>query len=272
MEAAGLRRPGAARVAGLYELDGDRAAAAELARARRAVEGLLERFWLEDRGYYAMAIDGEGRPSGALASNQGHLLWAGAVPPERARAVRDALMGEELFTGWGIRTWGGPAAYNPVGYHLGTVWPHDTAHVRRRAARVRHGRGLHARLRGPARRGLACGGLPPARTVPPASRERSTTRRCRTGRLPAAGLGRRRDPVSARSRAGAERRWAQRAAARAAASLPRHVDRVDVEKLPSRKPSVDLRFERATGGQVVLTDARIEGDVQVALEIRGSRT
>src|SRR3954466_709628 len=75
-----------------------------------------------------MALDRDGEPSPALGSNQGHLLWAGAVPRERARTVRDALMGDAMNAGWGIRTLGaGEAAFNPVSYHRGSVWPHDTA-------------------------------------------------------------------------------------------------------------------------------------------------
>ena len=72
----------------------------------------------------------DARPSGALASNQGHLLWGLAVTPERATAIRDSLMSDAMFSGWGIRTLAeGEAGYNPVGYHLGTVWPHDTAMI-----------------------------------------------------------------------------------------------------------------------------------------------
>ncbi len=85
-------------------------------------------FWLEDRGYYAVALDGEKRPVDSLASNVGHLLWSGIVPDERVPAVVDLLTGDRLDSGWGIRTFAtGQTGYNPIGYHLGTVWPHDTA-------------------------------------------------------------------------------------------------------------------------------------------------
>ena len=115
-------------LARLFRLDGDEGRAARLHREAGELEERLERFWLDDRGFYAMALDRDGRASGALASNQGHLLWAGAVRPERAVAVRDALMGPGLLSGWGIRTLGrGEAGFNPLGYHLGSVWPHDTA-------------------------------------------------------------------------------------------------------------------------------------------------
>ncbi|NLE71866.1 MAG: amylo-alpha-1,6-glucosidase, partial [Actinomycetales bacterium] len=84
-------------------------------------------FWLPDRGWYALALDRDKRPVDALASNMGHCLWSGIVPPHRAPQVADALLSPEMFTGFGIRTLGsGSAAYNPVSYHNGSVWPHDT--------------------------------------------------------------------------------------------------------------------------------------------------
>jgi glycogen debranching enzyme len=91
--------------------------------ARRAPAELIERFWLPQRGYYAMALGTD-----VLASNQGHLLWAGAVTPDRAAAIRDALMSPRSFSGWGIRTLAeGEPGYDPLSYHNGSVWPHDTA-------------------------------------------------------------------------------------------------------------------------------------------------
>jgi glycogen debranching enzyme len=116
------------RMAHLLELDGDDVAAESLrADAARIADG-LERFWLADRGCYAMALDADKRASAALASNQGHLLWARAVSVERARAIRDALMGDAAYSGWGVRTLSADErAFNPVGYHTGPVWPHDNA-------------------------------------------------------------------------------------------------------------------------------------------------
>jgi glycogen debranching enzyme len=87
-----------------------------------------EDFWLEDRGWYALALDRDKRPVEALASNMGHCLWTGIVDPERAPAVAAHLMGDDLFSGWGIRTLGrSMPAFNPVSYHNGSVWPHDCA-------------------------------------------------------------------------------------------------------------------------------------------------
>ncbi len=83
----------------------------------------VERFWLARRGFYAMALGTD-----VLASNQGHVLWAQDVAPRRARAIRDAMMSPAMFSGWGIRTLAADEPlYDPLSYHLGSVWPHDTA-------------------------------------------------------------------------------------------------------------------------------------------------
>ena len=88
-----------------------------------------EAFWCEARGgYYALALDAEKQRVDALTSNIGHLLWSGIVPPERADAIVDQLMGEELWSGWGVRTMSAAdAGFNPLAYHNGTVWPHDNS-------------------------------------------------------------------------------------------------------------------------------------------------
>jgi glycogen debranching enzyme len=85
-------------------------------------------FWLEDRRYYALALDGDKRPVDALTSNIGHLLWSGIVPDDRADDIVHHLLGSRLFSGWGVRTMAeGDGGYNPIGYHQGTVWPHDNS-------------------------------------------------------------------------------------------------------------------------------------------------
>jgi glycogen debranching enzyme len=88
-----------------------------------------EAFWVDERGgFYALALDGKKRKVDSRSSNMGHLLWSGIVPPERVAKVVDQLLSEELWTGWGIRTMASDAAaFNPISYHNGTVWPHDSA-------------------------------------------------------------------------------------------------------------------------------------------------
>jgi glycogen debranching enzyme len=85
-------------------------------------------FWVQDGEYFALALDTEGKQVDTLTSNMGHLLWSGIVDKSKARAVTRHLMGPRLFSGWGIRTLAeGEGRYNPIGYHVGTVWPFDNS-------------------------------------------------------------------------------------------------------------------------------------------------
>jgi glycogen debranching enzyme len=86
-------------------------------------------FWCDDRGgFYALALDREKKRVDSISSNMGHLLWSGIVPPERVDAVVDQLMGDGLWSGWGVRTLSeDDAAYSPLSYHNGSVWPHDNS-------------------------------------------------------------------------------------------------------------------------------------------------
>jgi glycogen debranching enzyme len=88
-------------------------------------------FWSEERGgYYVVGLDGDKRRIDSMTSNMGHLLWSGIVPAERAAVVAGHLVSDALFSGWGVRTLSTEdRGYNPIGYHTGTVWPHDNAIV-----------------------------------------------------------------------------------------------------------------------------------------------
>jgi glycogen debranching enzyme len=111
----------------------DDPALAERLRAEAAAlrDRFNEDFWLPARGgYYAIGLDGDKQPIDSLTSNIGHLLWSGIVPADRAVAVADQLMSPALFSGWGVRTLStDDAGYNPIGYHTGSVWPHDNSLV-----------------------------------------------------------------------------------------------------------------------------------------------
>ena len=87
-------------------------------------------FWVEDGEYFALALDTEGNQVDSLTSNNGHLLWSGIVDKSKAKAVVRHLMGPKLFSGWGVRTLAeGEGRYNPIGYHVGTVWPFDNSFI-----------------------------------------------------------------------------------------------------------------------------------------------
>ncbi|MBF9130811.1 amylo-alpha-1,6-glucosidase [Plantactinospora sp. S1510] len=85
-------------------------------------------FWIDDGEFYALALDAEGGQVDALASNMGHLLWSGIVDESRAGAVAAHLLGDRLFSGWGVRTLSRDhSRYNPIGYHTGAIWPFDNS-------------------------------------------------------------------------------------------------------------------------------------------------
>ncbi|MER7439429.1 amylo-alpha-1,6-glucosidase [Micromonospora avicenniae] len=101
-------------------------------RLEREAAQLKERFnrdfWIPEKEYFALALDGDGRQVDALSSNIGHLLWSGIVDETRAGRLVDHLLGPRLFSGWGVRTLADDQGrYNPIGYHVGTVWPFDNS-------------------------------------------------------------------------------------------------------------------------------------------------
>lgn len=99
-----------------------------LSRVAELRRRLDEAFWLPDDGFYAMALDAANEPVASIASNPLHAIAAGVVPAEKARAVADRLLGDDLFSGWGIRTLAAShPSFNPFAYHLGAVWPVENA-------------------------------------------------------------------------------------------------------------------------------------------------
>ena len=261
------------RLARLFYLDGDEARAHLLLREAAEMSKRIERFWVPERGFYSMGFGHDLRPSTALASNQGHLLWGRVLTPDRARAVRDALMSPAMFSGWGIRTLGeGEAGYNPVGYHLGTVWPHDTALIafglRKYGFDEDFARVFEALLDAAANAhdyrlpelfaGFSRTEFETPVPYPVACQPQAWA----AGAIPylvTGGLGLVPDALTGRLRI---RR----------PSLPRWLNRVEVRGLRIADSTVDLRFERTgAGGPVALADVRIKGDVEVVLEISAPR-
>jgi putative sterol carrier protein len=111
------------------EIWNDQALATELEQGAAQLKERFNRdFWLDDEGYFALALDREKNKVDSLTSNIGHLLWSGIVDDEKAARCAEHLMSDRMFSGWGIRTMAqGEGAFNPIGYHVGTVWPHDNS-------------------------------------------------------------------------------------------------------------------------------------------------
>jgi len=253
-------------IARLFDLDGE-ASRSEALRARAAeVDAALARFWAFDPGGYAIGLGADERPGTRLASNQGHLLWAGALPPDRARSVRDLLMAEHVFSGWGVRTLSDRnPAFNPLGYHTGSVWPHDTAMFACGLRRYGFDEDfllvfdalLEAASRFDAYRlpelfgGLARRPGEDPVPYPVACRPQAWA----AGSIPwllAACLGLEPDALHGRLRV-------------VRPLLPRWVDRLDLSGLRVAGATVDLRFERTAEG-VQLAGAQVDGTLEIVRE------
>ena len=117
------------RMSEIFEELGKSGRAEELrAKAAALFERFNEAFWDEELGFYAFALDGDKKKVLTVASNAGHCLWSGIVPPERAETVVKRLMAPDMWSGWGIRTLSSlHPAFNPYNYQTGSVWPHDNA-------------------------------------------------------------------------------------------------------------------------------------------------
>jgi glycogen debranching enzyme len=115
----------------LASIRGDHASAETWQRrAEQLRERFEQSFWCEDIQTYAIALDGNKRPCRVRSSNPGHCLFTGIASLERARHIASALMSDNAFSGWGVRTIAsGEARYNPMSYHNGSIWPHDNAIV-----------------------------------------------------------------------------------------------------------------------------------------------
>lgn len=112
----------------LVALGDDRRAEQFASKARALRRRWHDAFWMPDEGFYAMALGPDKQPVRSIGSNPGHALAAGLVPRELAARCADRLMADDLFSGWGVRTLSRQhPSYNPLAYHLGTVWPVENA-------------------------------------------------------------------------------------------------------------------------------------------------
>jgi glycogen debranching enzyme len=113
----------------LYARAGDAARAEQLRREAIDLRARFNRdFWLADQDCYALALQAGGAPAAVVSSNPGQALWTGICDDDKAQQTVARLMADDMFSGWGVRTLAtGAARYNPIGYHLGTVWPHDNS-------------------------------------------------------------------------------------------------------------------------------------------------
>ena len=116
-------------MASLLRIFGDATRAEKLRKEAAELARRLDKaYWMPDRSYYAMALDGEKQQLQCIASNPGHLLFTCAISKDRCRAVVARLMQEDMSSGWGWRTLSqDEPTFNPLSYHRGSVWPHDNS-------------------------------------------------------------------------------------------------------------------------------------------------
>ena len=129
VEVQGYVHQAKARLATLARDLGDNTLGDKLEKEAAELKERFNRdFWLPGDGYYALALDGRKQPVPTITSNPGHGLWSGIVDEDKAGRVVRRLVSPALSSGWGIRTLAArQGAFDPLGYHTGTVWPHDNA-------------------------------------------------------------------------------------------------------------------------------------------------
>lgn len=116
-------------IAGLFRRTGDSKRADQLEKEAQDLKTRFNKdFWLEKEGFYALALQKDGEPCAVLSSNPGEALWTGICDEDKAQKTIKQLLSDEMYSGWGIRTLTSKARrFNPIAYHLGTVWPHDNS-------------------------------------------------------------------------------------------------------------------------------------------------
>ena len=255
-------------LAGLFRRAGEAARADELERSAAELKARFNRdYWMEDEGFYALALVGEDKAQArVVSSNPGQALWTGIVADERADRVRRRLVADDMYGGWGVRTLSRDARrFNPVGYHLGSVWPHDNSII---AAGLRR-YGFHREAERIFTDLVEASGYFPGRRLPelfagfPRERYDVPVRypvACHpqawaAGSVPfllttALGL----EPDAFEKRLRVVQPW-----------LPHFVDGLVLRDLRVGQAHVDLRFRRAGhgGGRVGVEVTRCEGDLEV---------
>ena len=116
-------------IATLYARIGEEVRAGRLRREAEELRARFNRdFWLADKGFYALALQGDGTPCAVVSSNPGQALWSGIISADKAGRTVQRLLARDMFSGWGVRTLSDrERVYDPLGYHIGTVWPHDNS-------------------------------------------------------------------------------------------------------------------------------------------------
>lgn len=231
---------------------------------RQEARELRDRFnrdyWLPRRKCFALALGKNGRPAAVISSNAGHALWAGIAERPRAQEVCRRLMKPDMFSGWGIRTMSSnEIGYSPIGYHVGSVWPHDNSMILHGFRRYNFDREATALFTGMIQAAmnfdlyrlpeLFAGFSRSEYEVPVHYPLANKPQAWAAGAIPymlASMLGLAPDAPSSRLRV-------------LRPALPEFVSRVDLKGLKVGKNRVDLRFERTPSGVAVQVQKKDRG-------------
>lgn len=228
-------------------------------------------FWLEDHGHYALALQRDKRPVAVMTSNPGHALWTGIADPEKAKLTVERLLGPDMFSVWGTRTLSArEVRYNPTGYHLVTIWPHDNSFVAAGFRRYGYGEAVARLFEGMVEAAMhfpdyrlpelfmgfprEVYGVPVAYPVA-----------CRPQAWAAGAV-----PHLLRLLLGLEPEAFEQRLRIVRPVLPHFLQFIEVRRLRVGDARVDLRFERTPRGTVAVDVLRVIGQLQVVLELSPS--
>jgi glycogen debranching enzyme len=239
-------------IASLFRRAGDQKRAAKLeTEAQRLRERFNRDFWV-DEGYYALALQKEKPRVQVLSSNAGQALWSGIADVDHANETADRLLSPEMFSGWGVRTLSSKAIkYDPLGYHLGTVWPHDNSLVTAglknygfdsAALRILSGMIAAAQHFDACRLPELFGGVPRENNIPPSRYPIA----CQPQAWAAGAI-----PYMLTSVLGLEPEAFEAQLRIVRPMLPENVDRLEIHDLRVGTASIDLLFERGDNGVTV---------------------
>jgi glycogen debranching enzyme len=255
-------------IAELYELDGNQEKADQLRQQAQALRTRFNKdFWMEEEGFFVLGLQDNGKPIRVISSNPGHGLWAGIIDSDKATSVVQRLFKSDMYNGWGIRTLSSDnARYNPTGYHLGTVWPHDNAIIAAgfrkygfddEARKLFHGL-IEAAMNFDAYRlpELFSGFDRQDYNVPvhyPTA--------CHPQAWAACSI-----PYSTRVLLGLEPQAFKNRLQVVKPMLPDFIDRLNVRELRVAQSKVDLDFDRNPDGSVRVEVVKVDGDLDVEIE------
>ncbi len=257
-------------LADLYARLGDHARADRLRHDAESLRARFARdFWIEDRRFLALCLQRDQQPAAVVTSNPGQALWSGIVEPDQAKQTVERLMAPDVFSGWGIRTLSqNEVRYNPLGYHLGTVWPHDNSLIAAGFRRYGFDEAFKTVAHGTIEAAMHFGDFRlPELFAGFAQSDYSTPVRYPVACHPqawAAGA----VPYLVETALGLEPHAFEHRLRIVRPLLPSFVDRLDVKRLQVGKAHVDLSFERRGNGAIRCQVLHVDGRLDVEVDDR----